>query len=290
MQAPALFDGQPVTELVVPIYTHRQYERGASIAARYAMAWGIPVRLLHVRSADDPAGAMEEAVATIRGAHPEIDISGTEIDGDNVGAAIAGAAGDTSLVFLASDHSTQWLEQASVGEEVVQAAASLAVLCGPDCTDPPVGASVVVPLDGSPRAEAAIEVGRAVAAATGVKLWLVTVVSGATAETVAELRASGENVSESGYVRSVAETLAADGVDVGWEVVHDEDPVAGIAGFVADQGSTMAVAATHGDTGVARRLFGSVCMGLVEQGTVPVLVVKTDVQDSEALPRVQAGV
>ncbi|MDH3683779.1 MAG: universal stress protein, partial [Acidimicrobiia bacterium] len=212
-----------------------------------------------------------------------------EVEADDVAAAITKVATDQSLILLASKRASQWLEAASVGEAVVQVADKMLLLCGPHCDQPPMESSVVVPLDGSPRAEEAISPAVAIARRWGSRLWIVTAIPESTAETVAALRAEGQEVSESAYVRGVAERLAdTHEVDVGWQMIHDDDPVAAVSAFVEEQGSSMIVAATHGETGVARRLFGSVCMGLVEQAGVPVLIVKSAKAEEPALTSADA--
>lgn len=283
-QRPELFDGERIEEILVPIRAGYADERGAAIAGRYASMWGVPVRLLHVTTGDDDDSiGVDTAKLALTSAHPDIVVDAVEMDADDVPTGIARAASRQSLVLLASDHGSQWAETGSVGEAVLHQTEQMIVLCGPHCHEPPVGTSVIVPLDGSPRAESALQPALAMAGRHGVKLWVVTSVSSATSETVADLRAKGERVSESGYVRAIADSLAESGVDVGWEVVHNEDPVAGIVGFAQDRGSSMVVAATHGDTGMAKRLFGSVCLGLVERGPIPVMVVRTDTRDAAPL-------
>lgn len=282
---PGIFNGEPVAEILVPVSMGYSDQRDVAIAAEYAQLWQVPMKVLHVElsdGADDPAAARAVA-ASIRTSHPDLPIEAVELSAESIAYGVSAAADEQSLVFIASDRSSQWLERGSVGEEILQSAHDVVMLCGPNCNEPPIGSSVVVPVDGSTRAEAALQPALAVAASTGAKLWIVTVVPSAVADTVASLRARGEAVSESGYLRALAETLAASGADVGWEVVHGDDPVDGVMSFVDKQGSSVIVAATHGETGVAKRLFGSVCLGLVESGSVPVVIVKTDETDPEPL-------
>lgn len=277
-QSPRLFGDDDLQELLVPVTGDHASERGAAIAARYGELWHVPLKLIHVKTGDQPSDhlGVDSALIAVRSAHPGVPVEGVEVEAESVVSGISDAATYRSLVMLASDHGSQWLERGSVAEAMIQNADDLLVLCGPHCLDPPIGSSVVVPLDGSTRAEAALGPAIAIAEQTRSKLWITTVVPASTVATVASLRARGERVSESGYLRSLADVLSAADVDVGWEIVHEEDPVEGIVAFVRDQGSSIVVAATHGDTGIAKRLFGSVCLGLVEQGPVPIVVVKAD--------------
>jgi nucleotide-binding universal stress UspA family protein len=278
IKPPELFDGEPPTEIVVPVSTGFPDQRDLVIATEYGHRWQIPIRLVHVDVDTEPSDDQDVRAALLaaRSAHPEIEIDGVAVSAPSVADGVMTFASDRSLLFLASDRSSQWLERGSIGEAILQASDRPVMLCGPHCQGPPIASSVVVPLDGSARAEAAIGPGLAFARSMGAKLWIVTVVSSEVVKAVANLRAAGEAATESGYLRAVATALDSDGVDVGWEIVHNDDPVAGLSGFVANQDAAVIVAATHGDTGIAKRLFGSVCLGLVERGSIPVVIVKTD--------------
>ncbi len=170
-----------------------------------------------------------------------------------------------------------------MAEAVTRIIDGAVLLCGPKVLEPNVAGPIIVPLDGSPRSERALDYAIAMAANNDQTLRLVSVVDEATVDHVAKLKARGETVTESGYLRSVAERLAGDGVDVAWEVIHAKDPVVAITDFAAARKAAMIVAATHGESALARRVFGSVCMGMVETGSAPVLVVKTGPADTGEL-------
>ncbi|MGF1598013.1 MAG: universal stress protein [Acidimicrobiales bacterium] len=284
--APALFDGRPVTEIVVPVDLGPHRQRGLNLAARYGHRWQVPVQILHTRlpSETDAPGSLDAIVDAFRGYHPDLVVEGADITAEGVAAGLARVTSGRSLVILASDEASRWLKSPSTAEEIVQASESLILVCGPGCEDPPADTGVLVALDGSDRAEEAIAPARAVAEAHGTRLWLVTAVPRAVAATVAAMRASGEPASESAYLRSLADRLESEGVDVRWEVVQDDDPVAGVIAAASRLGVSMLVATTHGETGVARRLFGSVSMGLAQLASVPVLIVKSHLEPAAALP------
>lgn len=279
---PPLFDGRPPTEILVPAIAEFHYERGIALAAHYAGMWNVPIRLVHVRvpSAPTSVTALDAAVSGLTSANPELVVDGVEVEADDVVSGIEATSTDRSLIILASDEGSQWLERGSISEALLARADKMLLMAGAGCQEGPTGTSVIVPLDGSVRAEAALEPAIAVAGASNAKLCVTTVVPPAVAEAVSVKRGEGEEVSESGYLRSVTDRLAEEGIDAGWEVVHHGDPVAGINTLARDQGSAMIVAATHGQSGVAKRVFGSICLGLVERGSAPVLVVKTDVADA----------
>lgn len=268
------------TEILVPVVAEYRYERNISIGADLATRWGLPLRLVHVRvpGVESGAVALEVSVDSLRRVHPDLTIDGVETEADDVADGIQAASVGGSLLVLASDHATQWLEIGSVGEATLAGVEKHVVLCGAGCDHLPKGAAVIVPLDGSTRAEAALEPALRIAAASEAKVWLVTIVPPSTVEAVAKQRHDGNKVSESGYLRSVATRLSEQNIDVSWEVAHHGDPVAGIIGVARDLDSMLIVAATQGETGVSKRVFGSVALGLVERGTSPVMLVKADTE------------
>lgn len=280
-----------ISELVVPITAEELHERSIAAARRLAERWTLPMRLLHVRTPGQPSRAsdVDAAVDRLVAAHPELRVVGEETDGSDVTLGVLDAAGPDSLIVLATDAIDQDPLAPSIGGDLVRAMSDMAVLCGPrwngSASDDGAesGGSIVVALDGSPRAEASLDSAAAIARAAGETLWLVTVVGPETIEHTAELRARGENVSESAYIRSRADALAASGVSVGWEVLLDDSPAEAIAGFAEARGSSLIVVTTHGSSGLRQRIFGSVSMRIVEIASIPVLVTKTTLEESPAI-------
>ncbi len=275
-QAPRLFDDRPVAELLVPIRADRLYEREVSFAVLLAELWDVPVHLLHVRMTDEVAGVSDIDASTKRLAarYPRLGIRSTAIDSADVSSGIRAAAADDSLVVVATDRVSQSADVQSVGVELVEALDGLLMLCGPKCVTTELDQAVVVALDGSLRAETAVEVAVALAQSANAKLWLLNVVDEATVAQVAKLKASGKRITESGYLRQVSDQLTSNGIDNGWEIVHNANPVAGIVGFAESRGASFIVASSHGHSNLAGRAFGSVCLGVVEQSSRPVIVVK----------------
>lgn len=284
-QAPALFSGHPPTEILVPVIADYQHERDIAIGAGFAAMWDLPLRLIHVRElgAGSNADALAVSVDALKKANPDLVVDGVEVEADDVAAGIQRTSTERSLLLMATDDATQWFAHDSIGEAMLDQAKEMVVLCGPGCQQVSRATAVIVPLDGSPTAESALEPAIAIAAASEAKIWLVTVVPPATVEAVAHLRDAGESVSESGYLRSVAARLSEQNIDAGWEVTHHGDPVAGVNTIARDLDTMLIVAASHGEAGVSKRVFGSVTLGLVERGAVPVLVVKADVEPASQL-------
>lgn len=135
---------------------------------------------------------------------------------------------------------------------------------------------ILVPLDGSELALAALPLAVAIARASSASLALVRVhlalVDGdpmALAPVDAEIRAYEER-----YIARIAADVAQDtGLTVEREIT--DDPVAlAIAERAATLDAEMIVMTTHGYTGLTRLWLGSVASGVLRQATMPLLLVR----------------
>lgn len=275
-KAPCLVgEFRPVTEIAVPVLGLDRYDRSLAVAARLAERWQIPVRVLHVRLPDDPVDndRLEEVRSAFHAQHPQIPVETTLVAGDDIPAAVESIVEPTALVLMRSDHADRDLTP-STAERILRKV-GVGLIVGPDADSEHVFGPVTVALDGSPTAERALDAAIAFARSLDRPVHLVQVVDASTTAHVARLRDSGERVSESGYLQSVAERLEAEDVHVAWEIIHDEDPVAGVLSAVQRRGGGPVVLGSHGDSALGRRMLGSTAMGLVADNTYPVLVVST---------------
>jgi nucleotide-binding universal stress UspA family protein len=167
--------------------------------------------------------------------------------------------------------------------------------------------TLLVPLDGSALAEQALPYAEALARSGDARIVLVRVAPGATLPAAA-LEAVGEAVRP--VVRAVsAPTAACDAAtDDSTEPVHQAeaylngvtvrlreeailaepvvafgDPAAAIVEQVAAQRADLVVMATHGRSGLARAVMGSVALGVLRSGSAPVLLVRTGSQPPREL-------
>jgi nucleotide-binding universal stress UspA family protein len=274
-QIPLCFgDQQPIDELLVPVVDEVWSDRATKAAAELAERWDIPLRFVQMAL---PGEAQPFSVAPNRVSveKPHIDIRATTVEGEDVAAVVLGEAGRGTVIVLSTDHAREWTKTRSVGETLVRTAPDPVILCGPRVVPQPMTGSVIVTLDGSSTAEAAIDLGRSMASSLGTTLWLVQVVDAARVAQVKKLSDAGERVSESRYLRSMAEATAVEGLDIGWEIIHSDDPVGAVVSFAAERGSSLIVAASHGASGLSHQLFGSTCLGFVERASVPVMIART---------------
>ncbi|PSP55432.1 stress response protein [Halobacteriales archaeon QS_1_67_19] len=146
---------------------------------------------------------------------------------------------------------------------------------------------ILVPTDGSPETERAVEHAADLAVAHGAELHGIYVINSATfaglpMETSWEgvndvLREEGESALE-----RVAEIAADRGLDATTQLV-DGSPSRRIVEYAEREGCDLVVMGTHGRGGIDRLLLGSVAEGVVRASTVPVLTVRVgDEGESES--------
>jgi len=196
---------------------------------------------------------------------------------------------DMSMIAMATHGRSglgRWL-LGSVAEKVLQAASRPLLLVRAREQKPsrPTELSyrrILVPLDGSPFAEQALDEAQAIAAATGATLVLVAVAPVVEDAALAEVgvvpgwaeAARQAEVEQLGrYLMSMAERLSAEGFMVRPHVV-DGIPAEEILRASATQHADLIVMATHGRTGVQRLWIGSVATKVVRSTDVPVLLVR----------------
>lgn len=152
---------------------------------------------------------------------------------------------------------------------------------------------IVVPLDGSQRAEQAIAHAERLARATGASLHLVRVVDtppltrvgtvGLGVEQAALVAAleqvAAEEAAATEHLAEVQDYLVERGLETTTEVVTGEVAPA-LLGAVRP--GDLLVLTTHGRTGVARWFFGSVAEAVIRRSPVPVLVVRSVAAPAEA--------
>ncbi len=142
---------------------------------------------------------------------------------------------------------------------------------------------IVVPLDGSDPAEAALPYAEALAKALGLEIILVQVIS---VETTVQF---GPGVTDawpvpsrvldrldtvsSGYLAGLGMVLENKGLTVGWEVARGA-PGPRIVEFAKETPGSLVVMTTHGRSGFRRWVMGSVADEVVRKTNEPVLVIR----------------
>lgn len=143
---------------------------------------------------------------------------------------------------------------------------------------------VLVPLDGSPFGEAAIEPGLALARDfTASMTFLCTiappVMGSSYLPDAVELNRTYVEAAEEdarAYLTGVRDRHSEAGVDLRIEVVSGVRPAPGILGYIADEGVDLVVMASHARHGVPRMVMGSVADKVIRGSGTPVMVIRAE--------------
>ena len=148
--------------------------------------------------------------------------------------------------------------------------------------------TILVPLDGSDTAAAALPVAQEMAARFAARVHLVQVVDTGAASLALGANAAAGGLTDpsaitaevherveiaKGYLSAVADQLAEQGVTASYEV-QDGPAGQGIIEAAATAGAELIVMCSHGRTGLRRLVFGSVADHVVRHASTPVLVVR----------------
>ena len=151
----------------------------------------------------------------------------------------------------------------------------------PTSVVPPVQPRLVVPLDGSAFAEAALPYASALAQAMKAMLILIRLVPPQPAFTPERLVQPGllaemialEEEEARGYLKDVAARLRADGLAVETRV-RSNAPAAAIIQESDVEDASLIVMTTHGRTGLQQALYGSVALNVLRHGQRPVCLIR----------------
>jgi len=143
---------------------------------------------------------------------------------------------------------------------------------------------ILMPADGSPSSEQAIEKGLELAKLTGAEVTFLHVLENPlaagyvaapsmaaySAELYSDLRDSATKVLNDAVEQAKSRGVTATGV-----LAEDVDPVQAI--HDAEKDHDLVVMGTHGRRGFNRWMFGSVAEGALRRSTVPYLVIRSEV-------------
>jgi len=259
-------------QVIVPIDGSDLGDRAVAAARLVAHALRVPVVLVRATHPDD----LDEVTGELRERALQLDTPDAElvIDSfnDPVGAIVEAVRARPNSLVCMSTHGRDGIGRAlfgSITEGALTEAEAPFLLVGPhaDVENLRLG-DVLVPLDGSHRAESILPVVTEWARATGGSLLLVEVVDTKAAATV-------EPSGEVAYVKRIADGLPDDLTGVEWDVLHGKDPAATICEHAAEHDLPIIALATHGHTGLSRLVAGSVSTRVVHDHTGITLVIRT---------------
>jgi nucleotide-binding universal stress UspA family protein len=163
-----------------------------------------------------------------------------------------------------------------VTDKVFHASQIPLLLLPPLAAEPPVlppqaVTTLIIPLDGSVLAEAALPFAEALAQKLSVEVILARAVPFAGAIVSETAPPTGE-LEARAYLRSLVQKLQSEGLAVQART-FDGPPVEYILALAGQTPHSLVVLTTHGRSAVARWFVGSVAEGIVRAATVPVLVI-----------------
>ena len=275
--------------ILVPLDGSGRSERALDLAAR------LPAReviLFHVGKDDDDRSRLESLAQALRTGQRSVEV---EIRSGDASGEILKAAANYDLVVMATQGrgAAGRLLFGSTADRVSQQSGTptLLVRTTKDAAIP-VPARVVVPLDGSGRAEGALPIATTLARAMSLPLWLMRAVDlndvrgtiheqrerdrgapapGDAEHTYEEARQLTEQRATS-YLADTAEPLAGQGFQVETSILRGT-PVFELLRVI--QPEDLVVMTSHGHQGFQRVMLGSVAEKLVRESTAPVLLVPT---------------
>lgn len=288
-------DGSHLAEAVLPIAARLAEACGATVVLLHVIEKGAPARVHgepHLTARPDAEAYLDRLARRLAGEGRLVEHHVHEVPVGNVAESIAAHAEDErgDLVLL-STHGAGGIREAlwgSIAQRVLQIGRRPTLLVRAHTGAPPVSVfaprTIMVSLDGTAAAEAALPVAQTLARALGVELRLVMVVP--TLDTVggeqlpqatfqpAATRALLDSQEEQAatYLQYLAASLQSSGVPALAEVRRG-GPVAELAADAAEHADGLVVVATHGRAGLQAIWSPSVAARFLKRTQAPVLLV-----------------
>lgn len=142
---------------------------------------------------------------------------------------------------------------------------------------------IIVPLDGSGWAEQAVKHAARIAKNNQAELILLNVYHSTIAQYKDSLALAQqtalidqERAQIKNYLISLRNDLRNEGIKVRGHILDGRDPAHNIIQYARNEKADLVVMCTHGRTGLARFLFGSVARKVMEGLDIPVLLIRPD--------------
>ncbi len=147
----------------------------------------------------------------------------------------------------------------------------------------PTYTKVLVPLDTSDWAERALPHASEIARANNAELVLLHVIQTHTSEYTPQVTLAGmdelsdQNTAQvKAYLQGLRNQLKIEGVKAHYAIVESRKPAETICEFASEEDIDLIVMSTHGRTGLARFLFGSIAHKIMQTVRVPVMLVRPE--------------
>lgn len=148
---------------------------------------------------------------------------------------------------------------------------------------------IVVPLDGSGWSEMALPHAARIAKNNDAEVILLHIYHSHNADYLDSFAAANQNeeIIDQEYeaikqrLITARNDLRAQGVKVRGHIMHGRSPAHNIGKYVKEEGADLVIMSTHGRTGLARFVFGSVAQKVMQSLEVPVLLIRPDKPEEE---------
>ncbi len=264
--------------IVVPLDGSELSARALHPASAIAVRTGADLRVVSAVSHDrDVATRTRELETQIQ--QTGILAISVDVSVGNPADLISTEAGHLDQLVCMASHSRGRIGEAlfgSVAEVVVRHARRPILLVGPHYEPPkPIPLDrMLVALDGSRPSREVMPFVAEWAEHMGLKVSLALVVTPSAIEQAMRQSVPGESVVESAPLERVAAALIDQGLTVDWDVLHGPDPATSIVQAATEGTASIIAMTTHGRTGLARIVAGSVAMAVVHHSPCPVLLLR----------------
>lgn len=274
-----------VGTVIVPLDGSELAEQALPFATAIAKGLGVPLELLRVMPAET-AGEEDEARAYLDHVRDRVGDQAqvTIKTGKPAAQIIAASEAATEPLIVMTTHGRGGIGRlvfGSVADQILRGitAPVLLIRSGTTTAAEANVQTIMVPLDGSEFSEVALPYAERLAKVFNAEVRLVSVVEAAyvadgtvlapavAAEAIPEVRETAE------YLVSVAQRLRDNGIRVQTQVLEGF-PTNQLLAYEKESRADLAVMATHTRTGLGRLVYGSVAERVLNNGTVPVLMVQ----------------
>ena len=259
--------------IIVPIDGSERALAPLPHAEALAHAWGCTLDVVHVATPDDPPAEVEPDGFQVR-----------RLRGSDAAAALREHALSTDppgLLCMASRARTAVGETlfGTVTGEVIRTLHQPLVVTGPKLLAPRAPDNVkrlLVCLDGSVTSAAILPIAESWAAELDLAIELLHVAYPAGDPVSRQVTIPEETRAITAELKRTAGDLVDAGINVRWHLAEDTAAATGIVQRTSHSAVDLIVMATHGRTGLARVLTGSVATEVIRHAQVPVLTLRPE--------------
>lgn len=200
----------------------------------------------------------------------EVPVQGNSI-ADSAATRISEIAPGATVVLSSVGRGRSAAVLGSVAEDLLRQLHGPIIVVGPEATHPSdglvtAGTRILVPLDGSDAAEAAIPIAAAWGIEHSMTPWLISVVESDTAHP--------DGAADTYLARVASDARRTTHHATEFDVLHGRHPADAISDYAHSADVGCIVTTTHGRGGLSRLAAGSTAMSLVHRAPVPVMLVR----------------